>query len=194
MKPTVALTFDDGPSEWTPPLLDVLAEHNARATFFVLGCHIAGHENILERAVAEGHEIGLHGWDHSRLDDLDDEQVAEQVERSREAVLTACGAQPTLWRSPWHSTPADAAFVIAAAGLTLCGADVDTKDMSRSEFEIARLVIDSLRHGLVVGLHDGAAPNGHNREPSRLATVRATARILQRCRSVTASSLMAVRA
>ena len=58
----IALTFDDGPSPWTAPILDLLAEHSARATFFVLGANIAWRESTLRRAVEEGHELGVHGW------------------------------------------------------------------------------------------------------------------------------------
>ena len=47
----LALTFDDGPSEWTPSILDLLAEHDARATFFILGANVSGREHTLRRAL-----------------------------------------------------------------------------------------------------------------------------------------------
>src|SRR3954452_19206383 len=56
----LSLTFDDGPSRWTAAILDVLRDHGARATFFVIGEAVAGNEWIVQRAYAEGHEIGNH--------------------------------------------------------------------------------------------------------------------------------------
>ena len=190
MRPTVALTFDDGPSDDTVALLHVLGEHVARATFFVLGCQIAGREHILQKAVRAGHEIGLHGWDHTRLDELDEEQLAVQLGRTRHAVRDACGATPVLWRSPWHITPDWAAETLTAAGLRVCGADLDVKDTRQRAPEIALQIRQALREGLIVGLHDGAAPNGETPRGSRAETVRAVARILPLCRSVTLSTLV----
>src|ERR1700686_4077580 len=59
----IAMTFDDGPSEkLTPKLLDLLAAHNIKATFFVIGENLAEHPEIVSRAAREGHEIGNHSW------------------------------------------------------------------------------------------------------------------------------------
>jgi peptidoglycan/xylan/chitin deacetylase (PgdA/CDA1 family) len=64
--PAVALTFDDGPHpEWTPRVLDALAQHGARATFFVVGERAARHPGIVQRIAAEGHAVGHHSWTHS---------------------------------------------------------------------------------------------------------------------------------
>ena len=61
MDPRIALTFDDGPSQWTPAILDLLAAAGARATFFVLGQAIDGREDLLRRIASEDHELGNHG-------------------------------------------------------------------------------------------------------------------------------------
>jgi peptidoglycan/xylan/chitin deacetylase (PgdA/CDA1 family) len=60
----VALTFDDGPAASTDAVLDVLSAEDARATFFIVGGFVAGRESTLQRASAEGHELGVHGWNH----------------------------------------------------------------------------------------------------------------------------------
>src|SRR6187399_1964741 len=66
--PYIALTFDDGPSATlTPKLLDILAAHHIKATFFVLGEMVAEHPEIVARAVQEGHEIASHSWSHPNL-------------------------------------------------------------------------------------------------------------------------------
>ena len=70
-KKVVALTFDDGPDpQFTPPLLDVLKKHNARATFFVMGNKAEAHPQILKRMAAEGHEIGNHSYSHPDFNNL----------------------------------------------------------------------------------------------------------------------------
>lgn len=62
----VYLTFDDGPNQYTPKLLDVLKRYDVKATFFILGKKIKGNEAILQRIVDEGHTIGLHSMTHDK--------------------------------------------------------------------------------------------------------------------------------
>src|SRR5206468_1268071 len=65
--PYSAITFDDGPSATlTPKLLDILAAHRIKATFFVIGENVVEHPEIVARAAREGHEIGNHSWSHSQ--------------------------------------------------------------------------------------------------------------------------------
>jgi peptidoglycan/xylan/chitin deacetylase (PgdA/CDA1 family) len=65
---TIALTFDDGPSKYTGHILDVLKEHNMKATFFFIGRKIHDFHNIVQRTVDEGHQIGSHTYHHVNLD------------------------------------------------------------------------------------------------------------------------------
>lgn len=198
MKPTIALTFDDGPSEWTPRFLDLLARHGARATFFVLGVNVQGREDVLRRIVAEGHEIGLHGWDHARLDEIDGTgDLAWRIDAALLALVEAVDFRVTLWRSPWLSTPEWARPVIEAAGLRICDPDIDGHDASASEMTIRRTLVRGLRmhgDGAIVMLHDGCAPNGERPDASREPTLRALAAFLPRVRSVTVSELLGVAA
>ena len=102
----MALTFDDGPDpEHTPRLLEVLARHGAKATFFMVGARAARHPELVARVAAEGHEIGNHGWDHPSLPALPSAAVAGQLERTR-AVLAPHGQ--ALMRPPYgHQDLAD---------------------------------------------------------------------------------------
>lgn len=189
--PTVALTFDDGPSEWTEQLLDLFAERLCRATFFVLGCHIAGREETLARAVSEGHELGVHGWDHVRLPSITRREFVAGLRRTSDELTHVTGARPVLWRAPWHCVPAIYALAATRAGYRYAGVTVDGYDVSTSEGTILARVIPGLGDGAVVGLHDGIAPNGEQQVQTRDATVRATAKLLDRCMSVTVSELRA---
>ena len=95
----MALTFDDGPDpEHTPRLLELLARHGAKATFFMVGARAARHPELVARVAAEGHEIGNHGWDHPSLPGLPSAAVAGQLERTR-AVLAPHGQ--ALMRPPY---------------------------------------------------------------------------------------------
>jgi peptidoglycan/xylan/chitin deacetylase (PgdA/CDA1 family) len=95
--PAVALTFDDGPGAVTPALLDVLRRHGARATFDVLGHRIAGREHLLQRAVHEGHEIGVHGWRHA---DHRDDPAARRLGGARHNGTDARRGPSRLDRPP----------------------------------------------------------------------------------------------
>ena len=98
----VCLTFDDGPDpRWTPMVLDLLARHDARATFFALGSHVVAHPDVARATVAAGHEIASHGWDHKDMTILEPEPLLDDVRRTHEAIVEHTGATPRLVRPPW---------------------------------------------------------------------------------------------
>lgn len=148
----VFLTFDDGPSPLTPVVLDALAAHGARASFFVLGEHVAGHEEVLRRTAAGGHTIGNHGWSHRRFTELSDEEIRAELERTADAVEQVTGARPRLWRPPHGDTDPR---VDAVAGEPVLW-DVDPLDWTGiPAAEIVATVLAGARDGAIVDLHDG---------------------------------------
>ena len=195
----VALTFDDGPSEWTAPILDLLAEHRAQATFFLIGSLIAGRPEIVERMQAEGHEIGNHTWSHPSLTrDCDDAQVRDELERTNEALVAVVGNQPARFRAPRYEVDARVEAVAAEIGLRHTRGDVrppDWKAHCTSTF-IAAFALPQIRTGTIVGLHDGIPPSARTGTARRDATVAAVATMLPRLLGaghtlVTASTLLA---
>ena len=94
------LTFDDGVSVWTEQILDILLEYKRKATFFVIGAHVAGRSATLKRIVAEGHRVGNHTFSHRRLTDLEPAEVHSEFRACQAVVELACGVTPTLWRAP----------------------------------------------------------------------------------------------
>lgn len=190
VKPTVALTYDDGPSQWTTALLDVLAAANARATFFVLGQAIAANEDALRQAIVEGHEIGIHGWDHTPADLLDPETLGRQILSTYGAIQAIAQTPVRWWRAPWHRFNGPAAACAMELGYGYCTVTLDSGDVGRTEDWIVDKVTRNLDNGQIIGLHDGIAPNGNQTKTTRLDTVRATKRILRRCKSVTVSELL----
>src|SRR5437588_3914378 len=102
--PYIAMTFDDGPSvKLTPKLLDLLAAHHIKATFFLIGENVAEHPEIVAREVREGHEIANHSWSHPNLAKMSDDGVRGQLRKTEDAIRSAIGNRPTLMRPPYGS-------------------------------------------------------------------------------------------
>ena len=98
--PLVALTFDDSPHETlTPRILDLLAEHEARATFFMIGAHIPGNEEVIRRLVAAGHELGNHMMSDSRSSYLAPDEFERQLRQTHELIAPF---GPVRWFRPGH--------------------------------------------------------------------------------------------
>ena len=93
----IAITFDDGPRRAsTTVLLDGLAQRGVRATFFLIGELVPGSEDLLQRMVLGGHEIGIHSYTHGRLTALNDADFAAEVERTRVVLRNATGQETFL--------------------------------------------------------------------------------------------------
>jgi peptidoglycan/xylan/chitin deacetylase (PgdA/CDA1 family) len=197
----VALTFDDGPSQWTDPMLDVLQAHQAQATFFVLGSAVTGRSDVVERIVREGHELGNHTFSHPRLSTLGDAEIRSQLETAQEAILTVSGVAPRFWRPPHFDYDERVQRVAADVGLgELIHCSVYPQDYIATADEIVERVLEALRPGSIVDLHDGR-PDGEAPNlsaPTREATLQALGEILEALgkdgyRAVTVSQLLAAR-
>ena len=200
-EPLVALTYDDGPSEWTVPILEHFAEHHGRATFFVLGNAIDGEERraTLRRTVAEGHEIGNHTFSHpGDLATLDEAVIREEIGRAQSSIREVAGVEPVYWRIPFLRTSERLLSVASTLGLTHVGCSVMPGDWELDADEIAEGVRPHLRPGAVIVLHDGR-PEDEPPElsrPTREETATATGTILEDMsrlglRAVTVSELVA---
>ena len=98
----IALTFDDGPcSTITTHILDTLEEVSGRATFFVLGERTQQHSDMLQRMVAQGHEIGSHSWSHERLTRLSADTLRRDLDKTAQAIEQYSGVAPRLMRPPY---------------------------------------------------------------------------------------------
>ncbi len=153
----LALTYDDGPNDAaTLRLLDVLARHDAKATFFVLGRFVAERPRIV-RAVAEaGHAIGNHSWNHPRLIFASDADLRRQVQQTQSAIFDACGVTPTLFRPPYGGRRPGTFHAIRALGLEPVLWNVTCYDWKPTS--AARVVAHArrqIRGGDVMLMHDG---------------------------------------
>jgi len=155
--PYIAMTFDDGPSATlTPKLLDILAAHHIKATFFVLGEMVAEHPEILARAAREGHEIASHSWSHPNLAKMSQEGVRSQLQRTDDEIKSATGKRPTLFRPPYGSiTEREKRWIHDEFGYDIILWDVDPLDWKRPGPAVVRnRILKETRPGSIVLSHD----------------------------------------
>jgi peptidoglycan/xylan/chitin deacetylase (PgdA/CDA1 family) len=114
----IALTFDDGPNpDWTSRVLDVLAKHDARATFFMCGHCVRDHGGVHADSVGV-HEFGNHTWDHPEVSLLDYDSCLDQLQRTQDMIVERLGCQPTLFRPPFGYLGGSALMAASELGLT----------------------------------------------------------------------------
>jgi peptidoglycan/xylan/chitin deacetylase (PgdA/CDA1 family) len=155
----VALTFDVGPDPATTPLvLDALAKHGARATFFAIGRSLEAHPELARRIVADGHELGNHSWRHSRWGPFQNtrEQVRE-IERGEAAVAAVTGLETKpLYRPPIGLKSPPLARAAFRKGLTLVTWSLHSHDSRTADPQaISERVLQKVRPGDIVVMHDG---------------------------------------
>jgi peptidoglycan/xylan/chitin deacetylase (PgdA/CDA1 family) len=151
------MTFDDGPSaKLTPKLLDLLAAHHIKATFFVIGENVAEHPEIVARAAREGHEIGNHSWSHPNLARMSEDGVRGQLRRTDDAIKNATGERPTLMRPPYGSlTAREKHWIHDEFGYRVILWDVDPDDWKRPGPAVVRnRILKETRPGSIVLSHD----------------------------------------
>src|SRR5437870_11719999 len=155
--PYIAMTFDDGPNATlTPKLLDILAAHHIKATFFVIGENVAQHSEVVARAAREGHEIGNHSWSHPNFGKMSDENVRRQLWRTDDAIKSATGVRPTLLRPPYGSiTAREKRWIHDEFGYQIILWDVDPNDWKRPGPAVVRTrILKETRPGSIVLSHD----------------------------------------
>jgi peptidoglycan/xylan/chitin deacetylase (PgdA/CDA1 family) len=192
----LALTFDDGPSPWTVGILDLLAEHGARATFFVLGASIAGSESTLRRTITEGHQLGLHSWSHPHLCELSPAEIREEMLRTQAAIEQATGTVAQIWRPPYFEADERVRRALAVTELIEVGCTIAPEDYHWPAKRTAAHVLERLQPGAIIDLHDGR-PGRSESDQTRAATVEALDLVLRQMRrrnlhSVPISELLAL--
>lgn len=148
----IAITFDDGPSAFTPELLDMLAAHRAGATFFMQGRSIEQHPDTVVRASSEGHELASHTMTHPRLPKLPLDEAASEVRDAATLITELTGAPVTSFRPPYGEVNDK---IIDEVGLPAVLWSIDTNDWKEPG---TRALIDRAvtpaRPGDIVLFHD----------------------------------------
>lgn len=183
-EPIVALTFDDGPDPvFTPKILDVLADHRARATFFVLGERAGRYPDLIQRMHREGHTVGTHTQHHSlRFHFGSPRYVQREIEDAVAVVAGILPSAPTLFRPPQGlRTPCFASGWRRTRGLTCVTWSVRGLDSHQTTAQaIVGRVSPRLAPGAIVALHDGTGLGGGD---DRAPTLTALTRLLSECRT-----------
>ncbi|KAL3455968.1 hypothetical protein BJX64DRAFT_297111 [Aspergillus heterothallicus] len=125
---TIALTLDDGPSEYTDHILDLLRSYDARATFFVLGEAAQEHPDILRRMQDEGHQIGSHTFDHASLPTLNHDGIVSEMTRVEDVLIPIIDEVPTYMRPPYFDISDEVLATMSDLGYKVITASIDTKD------------------------------------------------------------------
>ena len=152
----VALTFDDGPTEFTPKFLDLLKENNVKATFFCIGKQIEKYPEIFQRIISEGHTIGNHTYSHSKNTGfLSTSKMIEEIEKCDEVMLKIGNVKTDLYRPPFGVTNPNIAKAIKKTKKNSIGWNVRSLDtVIIDEKKILRRVTKDLKKGSIVLLHD----------------------------------------
>ncbi|MWC26886.1 polysaccharide deacetylase family protein [Paenibacillus sp. MMS18-CY102] len=158
-RPIIALTFDDGPNPaQTNEILDLLKQHEAKCTFFVVGKRVKAFPDVARRIVAEGHEIANHTYHHTYFQAPSSErQVQEELELTEQAIVQATGQHSVLFRPPGGMFDERLVTVANGMGLkpVLWSWHQDTKDWIRpGVYRITNKVLRNAHHGDIVLFHD----------------------------------------
>jgi peptidoglycan/xylan/chitin deacetylase (PgdA/CDA1 family) len=178
----VALTYDDGPNDpHTLRLLEVLARHNAPATFFLIGRFVEQRPDIVRDIVKAGHVVGNHTYTHPALFFRGSAETRSEIERCQQAIFDACGVTANILRPPFGSRRPGTLAIVRSFALEPIMWNVTGYDWDAPPAEkIVQTVSRRMRGGAVVLLHDGSHLGMGG---DRAQTVIATDQLLMRHKS-----------
>jgi peptidoglycan/xylan/chitin deacetylase (PgdA/CDA1 family) len=152
----VALTFDDGPSPYTPAVLSVLQQYHVPATFFEVGEEVPRYPQYARLLTSAGYPVENHTWSHPDLTKLSPAQVGAQIDQTQSEIRAVTGTTPQCLRPPYDAFNATVLNEVAARGMTTMSYSVDSKDWTRPGVgAIVQAVVGAAFPGAVVGMHDG---------------------------------------
>ena len=148
----IALTFDDGPSKYTDELIEYLYQNNCKATFFVLGNKVKNYQDILNKSISYGNEIGNHSYNHKWLIKLKKEEMINQIEKTQNLIYEYTGYIPTLLRPTYGSINST---LKNSTNLKIVLWNVDTLDWKyKSVDKIVSRATKNLKPGNIILMHD----------------------------------------
>ena len=172
----IALTFDDGPGEATPLILDILKKAGIRATFFLCGQNVERFPIYARRIAEEGHEIGNHTYSHPRFLWKTPGKIAWEIERAQNVIAHHSGCQPKLFRPPYGIRWFGLFPILNRNQMRVIMWSVNSKDWRSPTSRIVSRVRRGITPGAIILLHDGVPPH---QSGDRSATVEAVGKILE---------------
>lgn len=155
----IALTFDDGPAEYTEEILDILKKENVKATFFLIGKNIEGNEHIVKRMNEEGHLIGNHSFYHGKnFDWQSSKSMMKEIEETNDSIEKITGKRPVYFRPPFGVTNPNLAKAIAQTGMKSVAWNIRSFDtMAKSEEKLLKRLLTQSKANSIILLHDRCA-------------------------------------
>lgn len=159
LKGTVALTFDDGPTEeFTPQILAILKQYNIKATFFMVGTSAEQHPDIVKQVLAEGHAIDSHSLTHAMLTKLSPAALHKEIATPQTIIAQIIGKKPVCLRYPYGASNERVRAAIRAEGIMPVPMGFNSFDYERPGVaKIVSWVLENAHSGQVILMHDGFA-------------------------------------
>jgi peptidoglycan/xylan/chitin deacetylase (PgdA/CDA1 family) len=152
----VALTFDDGPSTYTPRILRVLAQWHVPATFFVIGREARAYPQFVRAEARAGNEVGDHTQTHAPMSALSAGGQHAQIADAADAIRAAGAPFPKLWRPPYGLFNSTTISILRSLGMLMVMWTVDTSDYARPGVSrIEYTALSGARPGAIILMHDG---------------------------------------
>ncbi len=160
---TVALTFDDGPDRTkTDQILDILDKYSVKATFFMIGKNAEALPETAQRVIECGHEIGNHTYSHRTLTTINEKSVKDEIDRAADVIFSASESGPHFLRPPGGNYDERVISAARDGDLVIAMWTIDTLDWChRSVEEISREVLENIRGGDIVLMHDYISGEAH---------------------------------
>ncbi|MDR0228205.1 MAG: polysaccharide deacetylase family protein [Flavobacteriaceae bacterium] len=152
----IAITFDDGPTLFTPKVLELLQQHQAKATFFCIGKQVEQYPDILQQIVAQKHTIGNHTYTHThKMGFLSASEVLEEIQQAEKTIYTAIGLQTQFFRPPFGVTNPNIAKALKQTHYKVIGWNIRSLDTVIDEEErIFERIKKKVKPGAIILLHD----------------------------------------
>lgn len=152
----IALTFDDGPTEYTAAVLDLLKEYKGKATFFLIGRQVEKYPGLVKRMLAEGHTVGNHTWSHAPTTGfMNTREMEEEIRAADRALETMTPGKVKFYRPPFGVTNPSIKKAVQQTGHSVMGWSIRSLDtVIQDEQKILDRILRRLRPGRVVLLHD----------------------------------------
>lgn len=153
----VALSFDDGPdNKYTQLILATLKKYNVPATFFCIGKHIIGNEQLIKQMYNDGHAIGNHSYTHNFLFDMySTKKMLVEMKHTDNSIKAIIGQKPIMFRPPYGVTNPNLTKAIKLGGYTPIGWSIRSMDtIAKNEQKLLQGIIEKIKCGDIILLHD----------------------------------------
>lgn len=153
----VAITFDDGPNpKTTPQILETLKKHQVKVTFFLLGERAAKYPDLVKRISAEGHDLGNHTYNHTRLSTLSKKDIEREIVDTQNIIKKISEKNPVLFRPPYGTINDDVISITRKHGLKIVLWSVDPQeyDSQSTKERVMKVIEETIRPNSIILSHD----------------------------------------